>query len=73
MSLLNQNLKEGRSLRRVRSLRDTTDFAKVGGLHYHLKVLREVIILPLLHGNVFSHFKIKAPKGVLFHGPPGKS
>ncbi|KAL1512788.1 hypothetical protein ABEB36_002318 [Hypothenemus hampei] len=47
------------------------DFCKIGGLENHLTKLRETIIFPLLHGNVFAHFKIKAPRGVLFYGPPG--
>nr|XP_023026910.1 ATPase family AAA domain-containing protein 2-like [Leptinotarsa decemlineata] len=70
MSLLNQN-KESKTLRKERSSKDLVDFTKVGGLANHLKTLREVIIFPLLHGNVFSHFKIKPPRGVLFYGPPG--
>ncbi|KAJ8968272.1 hypothetical protein NQ317_008902 [Molorchus minor] len=74
MSLLNQNKESdagNRSLRKTKSSKDVVDFTKVGGLSHHLKTLREVIIFPLLHGNVFSYFKIKAPRGVLFHGPPG--
>ncbi|CAG9838409.1 unnamed protein product [Diabrotica balteata] len=67
MSLLNQN-KENR---KVKSCKDLIDFSKVGGLDHHLKTLREVIIFPLLHGHIFAHFKIKAPRGVLFYGPPG--
>ncbi|CAG9761853.1 unnamed protein product [Ceutorhynchus assimilis] len=47
------------------------DFCKIGGLNKNLQTLREIIIFPLLHGNVFSHFNIKAPRGVLFYGPPG--
>lgn len=75
MSLLNKNLENGpgnRALRKTKSTKDIVDFSKVGGLNHHLKTLREVIIFPLLHGNVFSHFKIKAPRGVLFYGPPGE-
>lgn len=74
MSLLNQNnSKEVRTPRRAKSVaKDVIDFTKVGGLNHHLKTLREIIIFPLLHANVFSHFKIKPPRGVLFYGPPGK-
>lgn len=75
MSLLNQNNnKELRKPRRAKSVaKDVVDFNKVGGLSHHLKTLREIIIFPLIHGNVFSHFRIKPPRGVLFYGPPGKS
>lgn len=48
-----------------------TDFSKIGGLHNHIQLLREIIITPLLYGELFQHFNIKAPRGVLFFGPPG--
>lgn len=51
--------------------KEVTDFSKVGGLSNHLGVLRDLIIVPLMHNNVFSHFNIKTPRGVLFYGPPG--
>lgn len=47
------------------------DFNNVGGLAHHIKALKELIIFPLLYGNLYSHFNIKAPRGVLFYGPPG--
>ncbi|VEN62253.1 unnamed protein product, partial [Callosobruchus maculatus] len=73
MSLLHQN-KESRVLRKgskVAGTRDVPDFSKVGGLGHHIETLREVIIFPLLHGHIFTHFNVKAPRGVLFYGPPG--
>ncbi|CAH2009538.1 unnamed protein product [Acanthoscelides obtectus] len=73
MSLLNQK-NESRLLRKVpkcTAAKDVLDFSKVGGLRHHIKTLREAIIFPLLHGHIFSHFNIKAPRGVLFYGPPG--
>lgn len=48
------------------------DFSKIGGLSNHIKLLREIIIFPLLYGDLFQYFHIKAPRGVLFFGPPGK-
>ncbi|GJQ79242.1 hypothetical protein Trydic_g5486 [Trypoxylus dichotomus] len=47
------------------------DFSKVGGLSSHIKLLREIIIFPLLYGDLYKHFNVKAPRGVLFFGPPG--
>ncbi|KAI4468268.1 aaa domain-containing [Holotrichia oblita] len=51
--------------------RNLTDFSKVGGLSSHIKLLREIIIFPLLYGDLYKHFNVKAPRGVLFFGPPG--
>uniref|UniRef100_A0A0R3S4M1 Bromo domain-containing protein n=1 Tax=Elaeophora elaphi TaxID=1147741 RepID=A0A0R3S4M1_9BILA len=47
------------------------DFSKIGGLDYHIQSLKEVVLFPLLYGEVFSQFNIQPPKGVLFYGPPG--
>uniref|UniRef100_A0A6P7FZ38 Uncharacterized protein LOC114335737 n=1 Tax=Diabrotica virgifera virgifera TaxID=50390 RepID=A0A6P7FZ38_DIAVI len=64
-------LNQPKENRKVKACKDLIDFSKVGGLDHHLKTLRELIIFPLLHGHIFAHFKIKAPRGVLFYGPPG--
>lgn len=73
MSPQNQNNRESKPTRKPRSFpKDVIDFSNVGGLGHNLKALRETVIIPLLHGNIYSHFKIKAPRGVLFYGPPGK-
>uniref|UniRef100_A0A8R1TTD0 Bromo domain-containing protein n=1 Tax=Onchocerca volvulus TaxID=6282 RepID=A0A8R1TTD0_ONCVO len=47
------------------------DFSKIGGLDYHIQSLKEVVLFPLLYGEIFSQFSIQPPKGVLFYGPPG--
>ncbi|KAF9586664.1 hypothetical protein BGW38_010665 [Lunasporangiospora selenospora] len=47
------------------------DFDKVGGLDHHIKSLKEMVMLPLLYPEVYSHFQITPPRGVIFHGPPG--
>lgn len=66
MAVTNQN----QACLRPRS-RNLTDFSKVGGLSSHIKLLREIIIFPLLYGDLYKHFNVKAPRGVLFFGPPG--
>ncbi|KAG0205329.1 ATPase AAA domain-containing protein 2B [Mortierella sp. GBA30] len=50
---------------------NSVDFDKVGGLDHHIKSLKEMVILPLLYPEVYSHFQMMPPRGVLFHGPPG--
>ncbi|XP_049826286.1 ATPase family AAA domain-containing protein 2 isoform X3 [Aethina tumida] len=55
----------------TRASKKDKDFSKIGGLSNHVKTLRDIIILPLLYGNVFKSFNIRAPRGVLFYGPPG--
>lgn len=47
-------------------------FDSIGGLTDHLQALKEMIVFPLLYPEVFERFKIAPPRGVLFHGPPGK-
>ena len=49
------------------------NFDSVGGLQGHIDQLKEMVALPLLYPEVFQRFHVTPPRGVLFHGPPGKS
>ena len=46
-------------------------FQSIGGLHSHVRALKEMVVLPLLYPEVFSRFDTQPPRGVLFVGPPG--
>lgn len=46
-------------------------YAEVGGLGPQLARIRELIELPLRYPEAFAQLGIRAPKGVLLHGPPG--
>lgn len=52
-------------------LDESITFASVGGHEASIRVLKEMIIFPFIYADVFTRFKIKPPRGVLFHGPPG--
>lgn len=43
----------------------------VGGHTEAKQLLREAIELPYKHPKVFQHYGKRAPKGMLFYGPPG--
>ena len=49
----------------------TVTFQNIGGLHHHVKALREMIVFPLMYPEFFAKFKMDPPRGVLFYGPPG--
>lgn len=66
-------LSNGRNYHNKWNNNHALDFSKIGGLHNHIQLLREIIITPLIYGELFQHFNIKAPRGVLFFGPPGIS
>ncbi|HHF56109.1 MAG TPA: AAA family ATPase [Thermoplasmatales archaeon] len=46
-------------------------YEDIGGLHDAVRLVREMIELPLKHPELFERLGIEAPKGVLLHGPPG--
>ena len=46
-------------------------YEDVGGLEHELKLVREMVELPLKYAEAFEKLGIEAPKGVLLYGPPG--
>lgn len=48
-----------------------TTYEDIGGLSQELRLVREVIELPLKYPFVFHQLGIDAPKGILLYGPPG--
>jgi transitional endoplasmic reticulum ATPase len=46
-------------------------YEDVGGLERELKLIREMVELPLRYVEVFEKLGVEAPKGVLLYGPPG--
>ena len=46
-------------------------YEDIGGLAHELRVVREMVELPLKYAEVFERLGIEAPKGVLLYGPPG--
>merc|ERR1740121_1617328 len=43
----------------------------LGGIDAILADLRQLIVQPLTHPEVFTHLGVQPPTGVLLHGPPG--
>ena len=46
-------------------------YEDIGGLKRELRLVREMIELPLKHPELFERLGIEPPKGVLLYGPPG--
>ena len=46
-------------------------YEDVGGLEQELRLVREMVELPLRYAEAFEKLGIEAPKGVLLYGPPG--
>ncbi|GAB5367301.1 hypothetical protein AAMO2058_001218600 [Amorphochlora amoebiformis] len=51
--------------------RPTEDYGDIGGLNKQIQELREAIVRPITHADLFKKIGIKPPKGVLMYGPPG--
>ena len=47
----------------------TDAFADIGGLGAQIESVREMVELPLRCPHLFARFGLRAPKGVLLHGP----
>ncbi|MBI2532752.1 MAG: AAA family ATPase, partial [Deltaproteobacteria bacterium] len=46
-------------------------YEDVGGRRNEIKLLKELIEIPLRAPQVYSHLGITLPRGIIFHGPPG--
>jgi len=46
-------------------------YSDIGGLSEQLSKIREIVELPIRHPGLFQKIGVRAPKGVLMHGPPG--
>ncbi|KAA1099887.1 AAA+-type ATPase [Puccinia graminis f. sp. tritici] len=50
---------------------DQIGYEAIGGLQSQIEQIREMVELPLTRPELYSHFGIKPPKGILLYGPPG--
>ena len=46
-------------------------FEDVGGLGKQIKLIRELVQLPLTYPHVYRHLGINPPRGLILYGPPG--
>ncbi len=46
-------------------------YDEVGGLKNEIKVMREIVELPLRHPEIFNRLGIEPHSGILLYGPPG--
>jgi len=46
-------------------------FEDVGGMQKEIKLVRELVHLPLQFPQVYRQLGIQAPRGIIFYGPPG--
>lgn len=45
--------------------------SSLGGLRTQITQLMEIVVLPLLHPEIYQHTGVPRPRGVLLHGVPG--
>ena len=46
-------------------------YEEVGGLRAEIKVMREIVELPLRHPELFTRLGVEPHSGILLYGPPG--
>lgn len=49
------------------------DFSCIGGLEKHIRIVKEMVLFPLMYGDVYAKFNLRPPRGLLFYGPPGNT
>ena len=47
-------------------------FQALGGVAPFVSALRELVALPLRAPHLFAGLRVRPPRGVLLHGPPGE-
>lgn len=55
-----------------KKMSNTKDFSCVGGLEKQIRIVKEMVLFPLMYGEVYAKFNLRPPRGLLFYGPPGK-
>lgn len=48
-----------------------TTFEAIGGLERQVEQVKDAIILPYQHPDLYAEYDLEAPKGLLLYGPPG--
>ncbi|KAF9298584.1 hypothetical protein BGZ74_009310 [Mortierella antarctica] len=43
----------------------------LGGVDHFIEKVKEYIMVPLAHPEVYAYMGVKPPRGILLHGPPG--
>jgi ribosome biogenesis ATPase len=43
----------------------------LGGVDHFIEKVKEYVMMPLAHPEVYIHMGVKPPRGILLHGPPG--
>jgi proteasome-associated ATPase len=46
-------------------------YADIGGLDSQIEAITDAVELPYLHRELFTQYRLQAPKGILLYGPPG--
>ncbi|GJJ08821.1 hypothetical protein Clacol_003040 [Clathrus columnatus] len=46
-------------------------YSTIGGLDKQISIIRDLIEIPLIKPELFHHFGLKPPRGILLYGPPG--
>ncbi|KJE77865.1 proteasome ATPase [Ferrimicrobium acidiphilum] len=46
-------------------------YSDIGGLDRQIEEIQDAVELPFLYRDLFSNYRLPAPKGILLYGPPG--
>ncbi|BGP01307.1 ATPase family gene 2 protein [Rhodotorula toruloides] len=50
---------------------DLPGYEQIGGLENQIELIREMVEWPLTRPELYTHFGLRPPRGILLYGPPG--
>ncbi|BGP30639.1 AAA+-type ATPase [Rhodotorula toruloides] len=50
---------------------DLPGYEQIGGLEHQIELIREMVEWPLTRPELYTHFGLRPPRGILLYGPPG--
>ncbi|KAF7314391.1 AAA family ATPase [Mycena kentingensis (nom. inval.)] len=69
--VLDNTVEAARPIETLDKVPESSAYDAVGGLSKQIAEIRDLLDIPLTRPQLFRHFGLRPPRGILLHGPPG--